>query len=92
MADVSVPEVKVATQAAAEWLEAYAIENKIDLDSLSGGEWFIISTQVPCAIRCWRVGVSIEVEPNQECPECGKVNVVSPWVSLGSKLLEPDKF
>lgn len=32
--------------------------------------------------RCWRVGVSIPVGPNEECPECGKVNTVTLWDRL----------
>lgn len=76
------PEVSEAAKKAAAWLEEWAREAKVDLQKLTGGEWFIVAMKVPCPIRCWRVGVSIPVGPNEECPECGKINTVTLWDRL----------
>jgi hypothetical protein len=81
-------DAKTASEEAGKWLEQYAIAKGIDLDALSPAEWFIIAMQVPCAIRCWRVGLSIDVPPNEPCPECGKVYVYTKW----DRLVGPDPF
>jgi hypothetical protein len=70
---------KEASRKAAEWLEAWAAEEKVDLTSFSPGQRFVAAMKVPCSIRCWRVGDAVEVEPNSRCPECGKENVVTRW-------------
>lgn len=80
--DSSTPEVSEAAQNAARWIEQWARENSVDLDALSGGQWFVVAMQVPCSIRCWRVGVSIPVGLNEKCPECGKVNAYTAWDRL----------
>ena len=59
-------------------------KKKVDLDTLTGGQWFVVAMQVPCSIRCWRVGVSIPVGLNETCPECGKVNAYTVWDRLNS--------
>lgn len=59
---------------AQEWLARFCEENGIDWDKLTLGERTQVTMQVPCPIRCWRVGGSVNVAVGEECPECGKVN------------------
>lgn len=68
-----------AADKAAQWVTAYVKEVGLKTEDLSPAQWFIVAMQVPCAIRCWRVGVSIRVAPGQPCPECGKVNNATYW-------------
>lgn len=76
------PEVREASRKAAEWLEAWAVEEKVDLKSFSPFQWFTAAMKVPCYIRCWRVGDAVEMDANSRCPECGKENVVTRWALL----------
>lgn len=82
------PDVRKAAKKASVWLQEWAKEGGHDLESFSPAQWFMAAMKVPCSIRCWRVGVSIEVEANKPCPECGKTYEVTVF----DRLLEPDPF
>lgn len=65
----------VADKAAEEggkWLDAYIERNKIDRDSLTKADWFLLTRKIPCSIRCWWIGEPVDVKPGEPCPECGK--------------------
>lgn len=57
---------------AGEWIAAYCERHGLDWEQLTKGERFGIGMLVPCEIRCFRVGVAIDVKPGEKCPECGK--------------------
>ena len=76
------PEVREAAQKASLWVAAWADRENVDLEALSPAQWFVVAMKVPCSIRCWRVGVSIEVGRNEVCPECGKANAYTQWDRL----------
>ena len=63
----------MSDEKALEWLNQYLLENKIDMDKLSPAQQFLLMREIPCTIRCWRVGGPVEVERGKKCPECGKL-------------------
>jgi len=81
-------EVSEAAKKAAAWLEDWARQAQVDLAAFTPAQWFAAAMKVPCSIRCWRVGISVEVGPNEVCPECGKTNVVTLW----DRLAGPDSL
>jgi hypothetical protein len=59
--------------AARAWLAEFIERNGIKYEELSQSQKFLLMREIPCSIRCWRVGVSIPTRPGQPCDECGKV-------------------
>ncbi len=55
-----------------QWVASFCKAYGIVWDKLTAGEQFQLQRMIPCNIRCFRVGVSIAVEVNEKCPECGK--------------------
>lgn len=74
-----------ADERAAAWLDAYIEDEGIDRDTLTKADWFLLTRMVPCHIRCYRVGISVAVEPGQPCPECGKMR---PELTAWDRLME----
>jgi len=68
--------IEEAAKAAAKWLDKYTLDNKIERDNLTPAQWFHLVMQVPCSIRCWRIGQPVTVKPGEVCPECGKLQPV----------------
>jgi len=58
--------------AAGEWVAEFCKRQGLDWEQLSKGERFLITREVPCNIRCWRIGGAVTVAPGEKCPECGK--------------------
>jgi hypothetical protein len=80
----------VAEKAAEEggkWLDAFIEKRGIDKDNLSKAEWFLLAMEIPCTIRCWRIGEPVDVKPGEKCPECGKTR---PIPTAWERLLEDD--
>jgi hypothetical protein len=50
-----------AAEEGAAWLDAFLDERKIDREKLTKGDWFLLTREIPCTIRCWRIGVPVEV-------------------------------
>lgn len=63
------------------WLTNYCLDHDIDWTKLSKAELFQLSMIVPCTIRCFRIGGSVEVSLGEKCPECGKVHNPPPRVT-----------
>lgn len=59
--------------AARKWLGEWLDKNHIDWDTLSPAQRFLLTREIPCSIRCWRVGGPVTVKPGDPCSECGKV-------------------
>lgn len=57
---------------AEQWIVDYLKARDLEWEGLTPAERFRITMQVPCQIRCFRVGVAIDVQPGEKCPECGK--------------------
>ena len=57
---------------AGEWVAKFCEAHGLDWEQLTKAERFKVTMQVPCTIRCWRVGGPVEVGPGERCPECGK--------------------
>ncbi len=53
-------------------LEEQLAKHGIDWNKLTPGERFQLTREIPCWLRCWRVGVAIPCKPGDVCPECGK--------------------
>lgn len=62
---------KDARRAAEAWIRDYCERRGLNPDALSLGEQLRLAMQVPCTIRCWRVGDAVILE-NGRCPECGR--------------------
>lgn len=56
---------------ASKWLMVFLEKNAIDWTSLSQAQKFLLMREIPCPIRCWRVGGPVDVQPGEVCPECG---------------------
>ena len=66
-----------------EWVHELCQARGIDWSRLTAGERTQITMHIPCTIRCWRVGVSIEVKPGEDCPECGRhVDLMTSWEKI----------
>lgn len=73
--------------AAVAWLETFLARRKITWEKLSTAEQFLMTREIPCSIRCWRVGGAVTVRPGEECPECGKTQPVQTlWEKLDHDL------
>jgi len=74
-----------------EWLAKYCVDNDIDPNKLSTAELFQLSMHVPCTVRCFRVGGSVDGEVGEKCPECGRVLKEDPYKPKSSwdRLAEP---
>jgi hypothetical protein len=57
--------------AAREWLQKFIEDNQIDYDALSPSQRFLLMREIPCNIRCWRVGGAVTTVGGEPCPECG---------------------
>jgi hypothetical protein len=64
----------VTPQSTWQWIGKYLAKHGIDQQDMSEVEWELLVRLVPCRIRCWRVGVPVEVGPGEECPECGRIS------------------
>lgn len=53
------------------WIIAFCERNNIEWDKLSGVDKNRIAREMPCNVRCWRVGVPVETTPGKPCAECG---------------------
>lgn len=58
---------------AREWLGAWLERRGFDWEKLTPAERFLLTREIPCFIRCWRVGVAVDVKPGERCSECGKL-------------------
>jgi len=74
-----------ADKAAAVWLDTYIAAKEMDRDRLTKADWFLLTREVPCEIRCWRIGEAVEVSPGESCPECGKMR---PAPSVWDRILD----
>lgn len=74
-----------ADEAAAAWIDRYIGERGLDRDKLTKADWFLLVREVPCGMRCWRIGAPVEVEPGECCPECGKL---CPLPTVWDRLME----
>lgn len=54
-----------------EWIAKRCLELGVVWEKLTAVERSQILGGVPCSIRCWRVGVAIDVAPGEVCSECG---------------------
>lgn len=54
-----------------EWVATYCEKFNLKWEELSIPERRRITCSIPCAIRCWRVGVAVEGKPGEPCEECG---------------------
>lgn len=61
-----------ALRLAREWLAAFIEAERIDYDALTLAEKALLASIVPCSIRCWRIGMPVDVRPGEKCPECGR--------------------
>ena len=57
---------------AREWLRGFLDHHGIKWDTLTKAQQFLMTREIPCTIRCWRVGGPVDVRPGEECSECGK--------------------
>ena len=55
-----------------EWAARYCEIRGLDWDKLDLPDRRVITRAIPCHIRCWRVGVSVEIPAGEVCPECGR--------------------
>jgi hypothetical protein len=58
---------------AREWLGGWLKARNIEWDSLTKAQQFLATGAIPCAIRCWRVGVPTGAKPGERCNECGRM-------------------
>lgn len=58
--------------AAREWLAKWLERQGIQWDNLTAAQQFLAAREIPCSIRCWRVGGPVDVKPGDVCPECGQ--------------------
>jgi len=58
--------------AAREWLAKWLDRHGLVWDTLTKAQQFLLMSEIPCSIRCWRVGGSVDVKPGEVCDECGK--------------------
>jgi len=75
-----------------EWLAKYCVDNGIDPNKLSKAERFQLSMEIPCTVRCFRVGGYVNpMEVGEKCPECGRVHKEDPYKpkSAWNRLDEP---
>jgi len=59
--------------AAREWLGRWLERNHIDWDTLTKAQQFLLTREIPCSVRCWRVGGPVDVRAGDPCSECGKI-------------------
>lgn len=66
-----------------EWVAQYCAKQGYDWDTLSPGIKASITREIPCSVRCWRVGEPVDSPPGSPCVECGRpVPVPSAWERL----------
>jgi hypothetical protein len=58
---------------AREWLGSFLERHGIEWDSLTKAQQFLMTREIPCSIRCWRVGGPVNVKAGEPCSECGKI-------------------
>ena len=75
----------VSDEAAVDWLEEKCRELGVEWGDLTAGQRFQLTMSVPCTIRCFRIGSSVDVAIGETCPECGKLN---PLPSRYERILE----
>ena len=66
-------EDEAVTLKAREWLDAWLKKHGLDWETMTHAERFKATGQIPCAIRCWRVGVPTGAKPGERCDECGRM-------------------
>jgi hypothetical protein len=72
---------------AEEWVTAFCKARRLDWSKLTGSQRFHIQMSIPCAIRCFRVGVDVDVKPGEVCPECGqKADLPTSWDKIPLEL------
>jgi len=59
--------------AAREWLGRWLDQHHIVWDALTAAQQFLLTRQIPCSVRCWRIGGPVDVKPGDPCSECGKI-------------------
>jgi hypothetical protein len=59
--------------AAQEWLAGWLERHHVVWDELSPAQRFLLAREIPCSVRCWRVGGPVDVKPGDKCSECGKL-------------------
>ena len=63
-----------------EWLAEFIEREGIEYDKLSQGQKFMLMHEIPCSIRCFRVGGPVDVRRGEPCPECGAVEpLLTSW-------------
>ena len=60
------------SQSVTEWLTAYFRIQGIDPDKARDEDVVKAARQIPCSVRCWRIGEPVDVKVGEPCPECGK--------------------
>jgi hypothetical protein len=55
------------------WVMQFCEANQLVWDELSPFEKLQVTRQVPCKVRCWRVGAPVDTTPGEPCPECGQM-------------------
>jgi len=53
------------------WLEQYCRWQRLDWQKLSSPEKSQVLRQVPCTLRCWRIGDAVDGQLGKPCVECG---------------------
>jgi hypothetical protein len=66
-------ETEAETVDAREWLAAFLKRHEINWDGLTPAQRLLLTREIPCYVRCWRVGVSSDCKPCEVCPECGQL-------------------
>jgi hypothetical protein len=73
-----------------EWLTEFLREQNLDWEKLSPGERTSVLIQIPCNVRCWRVGGAVDTTPGKPCPECGSpVPIPTVWEHFQQDSLKP---
>jgi len=73
---------------AMQWVHARCGELGVVWSQLDGRAQREITREIPCRIRCWRVGVPVDTQPGNPCEECGSP---VPIPSLWERLLDDDR-
>lgn len=60
------------------WIHDKCRSLDVEWNALTPVERSQIMQGVPCTIRCWRVGVPIDVKDGEKCSECGATHRPAP--------------
>ena len=73
-------------EAAVAWLSKLVADRGLDWDKLTAGQQLSLTREIPCSIRCWRIGEPVTTTPGKPCPECGQmVPLPTAWDRVGDE-------